>query len=223
MDAIAMKASSDLQIDNLSASEMPRIVRIHSAAFPRSSLTRLGEEAVRRYYDWQFRGPHELSALGAWVDGMLMGYCLGGVFQAAMGGYLRSNRTFILSRVVLRPWLLLDRTIRGRLFVGLHAMRPFAGTRKQRGTTVHSTKKSFSVLAIAVHPRCRRRGVGAELMRRIEEHARHSGFDSMELTVNPINKSALAFYERCGWKTVSHSSEAGGSCLLTKSIKTYLG
>lgn len=34
------------------------VAGVHVAAFPSSALTRLGSEAVRRYYLWQIEGPH---------------------------------------------------------------------------------------------------------------------------------------------------------------------
>lgn len=51
---------------------------------------------------------------------------------------------------------------------------------------------------------CRRRRIGAQLVRAAEEFARASGFTTMWLyTTNPI---ALAFYRRLGYRNHKHGS-----------------
>jgi len=44
------------------------VAKVHCRAFADAALTRLGCEAVRRYYLWQLEGPHE-----HWFRGGRMG------------------------------------------------------------------------------------------------------------------------------------------------------
>jgi len=50
----------------------------------------------------------------------------------------------------------------------------------------------------------RRRGIGRALMERAQEWALAQGADSVELTVWGFNQSAVEFYRRLGFETVSH-------------------
>lgn len=60
----------------ISKQDVGAVARVHLAAFPRSALTRLSVEAVRRYYLWQLEGPHEHWFRGAWVTPRLVGPCV---------------------------------------------------------------------------------------------------------------------------------------------------
>ncbi len=76
---------------NLEAADLPALVEIHKAAFPDSALTRLGREAIRRYYEWQLIGPHDVVALGARQGPDLVGFCFGGTFRGATVGWVEGG------------------------------------------------------------------------------------------------------------------------------------
>jgi ribosomal protein S18 acetylase RimI-like enzyme len=42
-------------------------------------------------------------------------------------------------------------------------------------------------------------GIGKMIMQDVEENARQSGFDKLQLTVHPSNIQAVTFYEGTGW------------------------
>ena len=52
---------------------------------------------------------------------------------------------------------------------------------------------------VAVSPRHRRLGIGAELMRRVEEGLTALGCPKLNLQVRPSNEDVVAFYERLGY------------------------
>ncbi len=87
---------------------LDELVAVHEAAFPDSQLGSLGSEAVARNYRWQFTGPHDLTALGATVDGRLVGFVLGGRFRGSTSGFVRANRWFLAGRVLRHPRLVLS-------------------------------------------------------------------------------------------------------------------
>jgi GNAT superfamily N-acetyltransferase len=165
----------------------PAIAHVHCLAFPKSALTRLGVEPVRRYYDWLMQGPHDAVALGSFV-------------RNALSGFVRQNRAFLIRHVVMRPWLLANPLFRERLSL---ANRLLHGATTRRNTTVSQVqvqRSAFSVLAIATHPQYRRRQVGAHLMEVAEQIARARGFWEMRLSVHPDNGNAIRFYEHLGWR-----------------------
>lgn len=55
------------------------------------------------------------------------------------------------------------------------------------------------VVTLDVSPDWRRKGLAAELMRRVEDAAREAGCGAMALHVFVENKDAIRFYERCGF------------------------
>lgn len=198
----------------LEAGDLSRAANVHLASFPNGALTLLGAEAVRRYYEWQLLGPHECLALGAFSESNLLGFFFGGVFHGAMSGFLSLNRSFLLRRVALRPWLLKNPLFRQRVYSGLHLLRHF---RRQLQVSAGSAEShqltTFGILAIAVHPRSQRSGVGNLLMAEAEKSARNLGFTRMHLSVQIANQTAIKFYERLGWHKHSNNGSWKGEML----------
>jgi len=173
------------------------VAGIHRRAFPEGALTALGPEAVRRYYEWQLCGPHDVVFLGA-IDATagLVGFCVGGVFRGALSGYLRANRLHLLRTVAARPWIVGQAVVRER---GARAIVVLAHTRHPRSSPPSPARQTFGVLAVAVDPDHRRRGIGRCLLTAIEAAARERGFHRMALTIDPANLGAARFYEASGW------------------------
>jgi ribosomal protein S18 acetylase RimI-like enzyme len=55
------------------------------------------------------------------------------------------------------------------------------------------------VYYVAVRPACRRRGIGAALVKRVEEGLAAAGCPKLNLQVRASNRQAVAFYERLGY------------------------
>jgi ribosomal protein S18 acetylase RimI-like enzyme len=55
------------------------------------------------------------------------------------------------------------------------------------------------VYAVAVRPSCRRRGIGAALLRRLEAALVERGCLKVNLQVRSSNREVIAFYERLGY------------------------
>jgi ribosomal protein S18 acetylase RimI-like enzyme len=180
---------------------------VHVAAFPSSALTRLGREAVRRYYQWQLEGPHDAVSLGVFVDHQLAGFLVGGVFQGAMAGFVRANRLFLLSRLVTHPWLAMNPVVRDRARVAVRTLVKQRRVARSAAPAKAKAPRPFGVLAVAIQPERQGLGLGARLMREAEARALSRGFGEMELTVDPDNSRGIAFYHHLEWHKVS----AGGA------------
>jgi GNAT superfamily N-acetyltransferase len=199
---------SDCFIEPIGEINLPQVVNIHRAAFSDSALTKLGRMAVYRYYEWQLTGPHDLTALGAFLDRQMVGFCFGGVFQGALSGFLEKNKHFLIGRVLAQPWLILNPIFRHRVQAGI----------KRLGKSVKPTPAQpqtrsagcFGVLSIALHPSYQGLGIGKLLMTRAEETAQRLNYAEMLLTVQPQNKKAVAFYEGLRWQKVSRNGEWSG-------------
>lgn len=208
-DAERTSVREAVQVSLLTTADLPNSARIHRDAFRESALSRMGLEAIRRYYAWLLTGPHQCVALGAWKEGVLVGFCFGGTFYGALSGFVRANRVFLLRKVLWRPWLLADPLFRERIRAGLRILRvsliaqkpkPEMTARAQTVALPSPGIRSFGILSIGVHPRYQGRGVGRRLMEEAERIAAASGFQQMDLSVHPANLQAVRFYENQGWE-----------------------
>ena len=192
----------------IQAENLQSVAEIHVRAFPESALTRLGAEAVRRYYEWQLTGPHDHEFVGVWRQRNLLGFAVAGISRGAMSGFVRQNAGFLFSRVLMRPWLVCGSRFRGRLRL---ALRGFSRKKASpQPVPVPAPVRSFGVLAIAVDPACQGEGGGKLLMNHLEKTATERGFERMHLTVAANNQRAISFYERLGWGKVSSGGDWAG-------------
>ncbi|GAA4015349.1 hypothetical protein GCM10022247_42760 [Allokutzneria multivorans] len=67
--------------------------------------------------------------------------------------------------------------------------------------------ETVEVFYLAVDPDAWGGGVGSELLREVDEHARAIGRDTLELWVINDNERAIAVYERAGWVATGEVSQ----------------
>jgi len=178
------------------------VADIHLRAFPDSALTRLGKEAVNRYYQWQLTGPHDCMAMGAYTEaGQMKGFVFGGTFHGSLSGFVSKNRWYLIGQVLLRPWMIANPIFYEKIVLGVRTLMP---RNKKNGikNSSQSPPKSFGILAIAVDPDDQGSGVGKALMQNAESEAKQRHFTQMGLTVHPSNMQAVRFYERLNWKRI---------------------
>jgi ribosomal protein S18 acetylase RimI-like enzyme len=206
-----------VRIGDLTDRDLEAAAGIHRAGFPDDPITRLGPEAVARYYVWLLEGPHQSEGIAAFLDDELVGVLVGGSFGSLLPGYLRRNLPFIATRVVLRPRLLLDLDVPARLG---RAMSRILFRRSVSDDDLDTSAEfpptplddpAWELLSIAVSPRARGHGVGAALVAEGARRAQRSGYRRMELSVHRENARAIRFYEGIGWrKLVPDGSEWAG-------------
>ena len=204
-------------IQPIGEADLFQVASIHRAAFTDSALTKLGQMAVYRYYEWQLTGPHELTALGAYIDRQMVGFCFGGSFHGALSGFLEKNKRFLIGRVLAQPWLLLNPIFRDRVQSGIKrlgkSVKPAQLLIQPRPSTC------FGILSIALDPSYQGLGVGKLLMTRAEEAAQRMNYSEMLLTVQPKNKKAVAFYERLQWQKIARNGEWSGEMRKAVSLR----
>ena len=179
-------------------SDLLNVARIHLRAFPESALSKLGLEAIRRYYEWQLNGPHDVDAWGVSNEDRLVGFCFSGIFRGAFSGFIQKNRWFLAWSVIKNPALFRNVTFRHRLSSAIKCISRKSQPSKVRPSTKSPT--SYGILSIAVDPDYHGMGIGKALMEHCEKLASQKGFNQMRLTVNPGNTKAIRFYEHLGWK-----------------------
>jgi ribosomal protein S18 acetylase RimI-like enzyme len=189
------------EILQIAPRHLPAVAVVHSRAFPDSALTRLGLGAVRRYYEWQLAGPHEHHFIGAFNETGLMGFAVGGISRAALAGFVRRNKWYLVTRIMVTPRLLLSKRGWKAMVAGMKGLRRLRVLAKAPPRP-QAAVRSFGILAIAVDPAYQGKGIGLQLMARCERIARHDHFTRMHLTVNVSNTQAIRFYEKLAWAKV---------------------
>lgn len=153
------------------------------------------------------------------------GFVHPGVFSASTSGFLATNRTLLLVRLAIRPWLVLYPVFLGKLRSGKDILKRFHAKKpEQRRTATVKPVDSFGILAIAVDPDRQGLGVGQILMDDAERAAVEHNFLKMDLTANPANQGAIRFYEKLNWTRVQQNGawkgvmikELGGSQAMTQ-------
>ncbi|MCF7822781.1 MAG: GNAT family N-acetyltransferase [Candidatus Marinimicrobia bacterium] len=193
--------SNSLKIKIIDHEDLLDVAGIHLLAFPESIFSKLGIDCVRRYYAWQLISSDQVYAIGAFRGSELIGYCFGGVFRMALGGFIRKNKGFLIKRLARKPWLIFHPAFTGKILQGIRLLLKFTFLKRSVSTSVlQEDKVHFGILAIASHPASRGLGVGQLLMEDSERFAREHGFARMRLTVSPKNQNAIQFYEHIDWK-----------------------
>ncbi|HEY7785243.1 MAG TPA: GNAT family N-acetyltransferase [Pyrinomonadaceae bacterium] len=192
----------------LRKNDLDAMTAIHLAASPKSPISLLGSGAVKRFFEWQMIGPHSASAYGAFIGEMCVGFCFGGIFRGAMSGFVSHNRLYLIGKLLARPWLLSNQSLREHLRLARSEMQIESQT--ESPPINPSRPQTFGILALAVSQPFQRQGIGRLLMQHIEEIAHKHSFHEMQLTVDPDDERAITICQRLGWEKVVAQGEWRG-------------
>ena len=104
INIIVIFSTNENKIKNHSKEDVSIISDIHIKAFQSSLLTKLGFRVVSKYYLWQLLNENEVyPMLVENENNEILGYCFGGVFKAALVGFIMHNKFIILKSILLKP------------------------------------------------------------------------------------------------------------------------
>src|SRR3954451_19788955 len=140
-----MQGCEEMIVRELTPIDIEEVARLHLSSFPESGLTKLGPRVLEKYYAWQFEAPHELVAIGAVEDRVLLGFCLTGRFDGSLSGFLAKYWGPILIAAIRRPNLLADPMIRSRMGFAWRVLRKYGPSwwharRESRTETIGVTR-----------------------------------------------------------------------------------
>jgi len=74
---------------------------------------------------------------------------------------------------------------------------------------MHGVDRPLWIEYIVVQSKFRRRGIGLALLRKLMDHAKHSGVDRIYTTINPDNEASIKLHSKAGfnvkdWKIASY-------------------
>ncbi len=198
----------NISIKKINSTDIQEISLIHIASFKKSLLTHLGINIVKQYYEWQLMSSDKVYPYGVFLNQKLVGYCFGGSFRVALGGFLLRNKNVICYSLIKRPWVLLKPIFIKKIIKGITVLVRFMKIKKNEEETLLSKKrKNFGILAIATNPDFRGEGFGKILMKYSEKIAQKKSYNKIQLSVSPKNVNAINFYLNLGYKKVNHSRE----------------
>ena len=205
-------------IRTLSVEDLSEVAQIHIAAFPDSALSALGDRTIWRYYHWLLTGPHDAFMIGIWDKDSLEGFSFGGVFRGALTGFIKKNKWYLISQVLLRPWIVFKFQEAVDMSLMILRFRPFRKPKKNIITKPSLVKPipSFGILAIAVHPEYQGKGLGKKMLNKSEKNALERNFTMMNLTVHQENKQAVDFYKKNGWEQWMGNNEVWQGKMIKK-------
>lgn len=213
------RAPDTLRVRTMDHGDLAVVAALHRAAFPESLLSRLGVSLVTSYYEWQLQRGAVSPAFRALVaerGGEVCGFVVGGRYQGATSGFVRRYCRVLALALLRNAHLLVSREVRQKLAaVAASLVKVAAGRVHSAPPPVAAAPavRSFGILALAVSPSRESAGVGRALMTEMTRAARELEFPRMNLTVNPGNARAIAFYERGGWQRHPDNPWRGGMIL----------
>ena len=189
------------KIKKLALDDLPTVANIHKISFPNSLLTHLGRETIIRYYKWQFDSGANVYPIGLFFGGKLIGYCFGGSFRAALGGFLGQNKIFHAFQILRNPKIFLKKRFIQSIFESLKLTIKFS-SKKNIELIDYNQKKYFGILAIAIDPDYSNNGYGKHLISDSENFARKNKYSFMRLTADINSINTIKFYESIGMQRV---------------------
>lgn len=185
--------------------ELDRVAEIRLKNFPESSITALGIETSRRFVEWLVKGPHNSFALGAYVDGKLVGHLIAGHFHHAHSGFIEKNRAYIVRYILTHPQVLTKPFVRQKIVDSLRYALFLRYPKEVRLVPDPETmipEQMCGMLDWAVDPDFQGYGVGRILMEVGEDIARERGFTYANCSVLKTNEKVIQFHQRRGYEIV---------------------
>jgi ribosomal protein S18 acetylase RimI-like enzyme len=192
-----------IAIRSMTASDVRKVVDIHSASFPNSRSSKLGEPFLKRMYQWYLIYQPQLSFVAV-RNKEVIGFVTGTLgwgggrrrfkfaFWHIVWGFLRHPRLFLAANM-FEAWLSF---VKGLL-----------PTKKNIFPNGHLDGIRATLDSIAVGPDARGLKIGRALMRIFETAARAQGATYVSLGVEADNHAARRLYESCGWKLMQVNAE----------------
>ena len=189
-------------IRDLNATDLPAVAALHIQAFPDSLLTRLGRQAICKYYEWQSQPPNECHAIGGFEGEEMAGFCYSGSFRDSEVYFVTRHWYLAIPAVLKEPGLLRQIDPIRRLLYLIKAIPKKILAKFARKNNSNRPTKKYGILSIAVSPAFQHSGIGTLLVQAVYKDALTKGYTQIRLSVHPDNQKAVQFYQKEGWGKV---------------------
>jgi teichuronic acid biosynthesis glycosyltransferase TuaC len=173
------------------------VVKLHFEAFAGYLNICLGTRYITTFINWFIHAEQAIAIAAVDSHQEVIGYAIG----APLDYHRALNRELfwiVVIQVLMRPSLLFEvrfwNKVRARL-------RSLLGRPQAQHAGLGLPEPTMSLVAIAVAPSARRKGVGLRLMQAFDARAAELGMRSLLLSVYSNSAGARHFYEMCGWRS----------------------
>lgn len=197
-------------IINTLHSHLPQLARCHSAAFPKSLATALGNRYLAKMLSWYLSSDKTFLFHVEDDKGHCAGYCGSIVSDGILGtgsasGMAQYTFKHAIWAFLTHPWVLFHPEVRAKWPLLWKNILMKLGVRKK----VHFSKEQKTAMAkdphvglvvIGVDPKYQGKGFGSLLLKEFERRAVEDyGIRKLQLSVLADNAQAILAYERNGW------------------------
>lgn len=176
-----------VDVSPMQSGHVASVADLHIASLPDDFLPSLGRDFLRTLYQGLLTLPLTVS-LVAIEDVGVAGFVVGTLDTQRMFTQLLRRKGMLLTLHVLRR-------IPSRPSLPLRALEALTYPRKQ-----HAELPAAELVALAVGPASRGRGIGKTLVARLNEEFRPRGVSAYRVTTAADNAGADAFYRRLGFR-----------------------
>ena len=190
--------------------DLPRLARCHSTAFPRSLASALGPRYVSRMLSWYLSTDKTFLFHIEDAQGRCAGYCGGMISDGSLGtgsasGMAQHTFRQAVWAFATHPWVFFHPEMRAKwpvlwknilMKLGLRKRVHFSPAQKEK----MAKAPHAGLVVIGVDPACQGKGYGSLLLQEFERRAVEDyGIRKLQLTVLADNVQAIRAYERNGW------------------------
>lgn len=203
--------------------DLPQSAQLHLDELPIGLFPELGARFLRRWHRSFVNRPHAIALVATDSEGAVVGFLLGTLDHHAHIGNLLRERMTVLSfaahagaAMAVRPRTAV-RFVRTRLRPWCRAVMRSWPIPLSNGEPETPPADSVAVVvAIAVSPRVRGIGVGAQLLDWFESDSARAGARCAELSTDlGVADNAGGFYERLGWQKSGNRLDRDGRTMQT--------
>ena len=184
----------DFHIRKMTYKDLPSVARVHKKSWREDHFSsRLSLPLLEIYYEYILK--YNSYCFVAERNSKVIGFGVGGSnTRTAIKEFLDDNFLSMVVTVIKNPSFIFSR-IKNYITI----------------MTSSSKVNSFAkvrFLALAVDPDIEGKGIGAALMKHLEDAVRKDGHEYLGLSVHKDNKRAIELYHRLGWKAEKKEGSA---------------
>lgn len=184
---------SIVSMNQLNDRQIEAVCQLHKREIP-TLLAKLGKQFLNSYYKIAIDDPDVIAIAALDASGRVIGWAIGSTHPAALATRLRDNTGWFLKNLfwsILRdPGLIIE--LAGQI----------------RSDPINKlSDRQIELTYIGVHPDARSKGVGAGLLTQFLDRARVFGAQSVVLSVEAENQTAIRFYNKHGFRSIKSFKE----------------
>jgi GNAT superfamily N-acetyltransferase len=199
----------NLKTKILDHSNLKEVSKCHISSFPKSLSSMLGEKYTEKYLEW-FLVSDERFLIGVEVDDKIVGYVGGCLGTGSTSQMIQYSFSELLLNLFFKPWLFFhDKIISNIPLIMRNIKLKVLYMVFQRNIADSFSKlPSMGLVIIGVHKNFQNKNLGKLLLHQFDKECIKRGCGKAHLTVKSINKIAINFYKRNGWKVSQENEDA---------------